>query len=86
MSINSAYLHIPFCRRRCFYCDFPITVLGDNGGNTYSNWQKEYVDFICQEIIVTSKCSNRPLDTVFLEGDSFFISIRRLRNYFKHFK
>ncbi|MTF37932.1 radical SAM family heme chaperone HemW [Cyanobacterium aponinum] len=68
MSINSAYLHIPFCRRRCFYCDFPITVLGDNGGNTYSNWQKEYVDFICQEIIVTSKCSNQPLDTVFFGG------------------
>ena len=55
MSIKSAYLHIPFCRRRCFYCDFPITVLGDKGGNSYSQWQKEYVNFLCREIEITSQ-------------------------------
>nr|WP_087069244.1 radical SAM family heme chaperone HemW [Cyanobium sp. NIES-981] len=29
---RSAYLHIPFCHRRCFYCDFPIVPLGDRAG------------------------------------------------------
>lgn len=58
MVISAAYLHIPFCKRRCFYCDFPITVLGDSGGSKYSNWQEEYVNFICQEITITSQKSN----------------------------
>ena len=68
MIVKSAYLHIPFCRRRCFYCDFPITVLGDKGGNTYSNWQKEYVTFLCQEIAIASQFQNHQLETIFFGG------------------
>ncbi|BAQ61904.1 hypothetical protein GM3708_2310 [Geminocystis sp. NIES-3708] len=68
MLIKSAYIHIPFCKRRCFYCDFPITVLGDNSGDNYSHWQKEYVSFLCQEILATS-CENIiNLETIFFGG------------------
>ena len=27
---RSAYVHIPFCHRRCFYCDFAVIPLGNN--------------------------------------------------------
>ena len=29
LTAQSAYVHFPFCRRRCHYCDFPIIPVGD---------------------------------------------------------
>jgi len=47
-------------------------VLGDSGGSKYSNWQEEYVDFICQEIAITSQTTlnteNKKLTTIFFGG------------------
>jgi len=43
---KSLYLHIPFCKRRCFYCDFAITTGGEN-------LRQQYVDVLCQEITLT---------------------------------
>ena len=44
---KSLYLHIPFCKRRCFYCDFAITTGGEN-------LRQQYVDVLCQEIVLTA--------------------------------
>lgn len=64
---SSAYVHIPFCRRRCYYCDFPITVVGDRPGNGISNWMAEYVEVVCSEIAATPS-GGKPLKTVFFGG------------------
>ncbi|HTL89063.1 MAG TPA: radical SAM family heme chaperone HemW [Leptolyngbya sp.] len=64
---NAAYLHIPFCRRRCFYCDFPISVVGDQRNGRNSGTIAQYVERLCEEIDRESNFEE-PLRTVFLGG------------------
>jgi oxygen-independent coproporphyrinogen-3 oxidase len=55
---SSAYVHIPFCRRRCYYCDFPVSVVGDRLRGETSNTMSHYVDVLCQEIATTTALAN----------------------------
>lgn len=64
---SSAYIHIPFCRRRCYYCDFPVAVVGDQARGETSGAIAHYVQALCQEITVTP-AFDPPLTTVFLGG------------------
>lgn len=63
----AAYIHIPFCRRRCFYCDFPISVLGNQRRGETSMTVETYIDLLGEEIAVTP-VGTRPLRTVFFGG------------------
>lgn len=64
---TSAYVHIPFCRRRCFYCDFPISVIGDRQTGDNSQAIQKYVEILTSEIEATP-ASDRPLETIFFGG------------------
>ncbi|MEM6255835.1 MAG: radical SAM family heme chaperone HemW [Cyanobacteria bacterium P01_D01_bin.156] len=64
---TSAYIHIPFCRRRCFYCDFPISVIGNRKRGETSGTIQTYVDWLCQEIKATPSLGPT-LKTVFFGG------------------
>lgn len=60
---HSIYLHIPFCRHRCGYCDF----------NTYAGSEElipDYVNALCKEIeiIATNAQARIPVHTIFFGG------------------
>ena len=68
-SPRSAYIHIPFCHRRCFYCDFAVVPLGDkasadNGAGSASI--KSYLKLLHREINLISE--GEPLSTIYIGG------------------
>lgn len=69
---SSVYVHIPFCKRRCFYCDFPIVAVGERTEGNEAHMDAgmiDYVDLVCREIRLAARVnSNKPLQTVFFGG------------------
>ena len=66
---RSAYVHIPFCHKRCFYCDFSIIPLGDSleapGGPGITSI-KAYLELLHREISLNPK--GPPLSTIYFGG------------------
>ncbi len=59
--VGSLYLHIPFCERKCEYCDF-VSVAGAHG-------QHEYVAALRAEVRALSPAlDGRSLRTIFVGG------------------
>jgi oxygen-independent coproporphyrinogen-3 oxidase len=63
MDNYSLYIHVPFCRKRCSYCDF----------NTYAGQESNlpaYVDALCSEIkhVAASVKQRLPVHTLFFGG------------------
>ena len=55
------YLHVPFCRRRCSYCDFSIAVRERIPA-------REYVEAVLQELALVRDSSDGALETLYLGG------------------
>lgn len=56
------YLHIPFCKQKCIYCDF-YSLSGNEGR------MDEYTAGLCTHLKdQADSASNRPVDTVYLGG------------------
>ncbi len=59
--VRSLYLHIPFCERKCEYCDF-TSIAGTTGSG-------EYMDALSAEVrLLGERLGRLSLDTVFIGG------------------
>ena len=66
---RSAYVHIPFCHKRCFYCDFSIIPLGNSAetpGSPGITSINAYLDLLNREISMVPK--GPALSTIYLGG------------------
>ena len=58
----SIYIHIPFCKKKCFYCDF---VSFDNKAKLI----QKYVDALCEEILLNAEIlSEYNIKTIYFGG------------------
>lgn len=56
------YIHIPFCVKKCYYCDF-------NSYSNYNELKKEYVECLIKEMhLYKSKFEDIILDTIYIGG------------------
>ncbi len=61
---SGLYAHLPFCRRRCYYCDFPVVVAGDA---VKEDRVAHYVSLLERELSKQPP-SSKELETVYLGG------------------
>ncbi len=71
------YIHIPFCRRKCPYCDFYITTNG--------KWIDQYCSALIKELAYLKHRFNPILKTVYLGGGTpSFLPLSCLENLFSY--
>ena len=85
------YVHIPFCRQKCFYCDFPSMA----GGNKY---KEDYTEALCRELsaqgsVLQAEGLFNPPKSIYIGGgtpttlephqlEKIFITIKKV--FFQH--
>lgn len=55
------YIHVPFCARKCPYCDFTVAVLKDRP-------ERAYIDALFQELDTRRPQMQGPLRTIYIGG------------------
>ncbi|MGB3775871.1 MAG: radical SAM family heme chaperone HemW [Leeuwenhoekiella sp.] len=74
--MSSLYIHIPFCKQACHYCDFHFS--------TSLKRKSELVDALCSEMMLRKDEINGPLETIYFGGGTpSLLEERDLEKIFK---
>ncbi len=60
--ITALYIHIPYCKSKCYYCDFLSF-----GGEDYTH-QDRYIDYLCREIELAREKYELSLRSIYIGG------------------
>ncbi|GAB6190162.1 radical SAM family heme chaperone HemW [Marinitoga arctica] len=70
------YIHIPFCKSKCLYCDYPST--------TNNRIQNKYFEYLLKEVDLFDY--NGKVKTIFLGGGTpSFVNVRHIDKIFRKF-
>ncbi len=72
VNYRGIYVHIPFCRQKCFYCDF------FSQAGLPAEWTEKYVDALCAEISAGASCAFLPASIYFGGGTPSLLSVGQI--------
>ena len=58
--MSGIYIHIPFCKQACYYCDFHFSVSVKRKG--------ELVNALCKELELRKEEITQPIETIYFGG------------------
>ncbi len=74
--MSGIYLHIPFCKQACHYCNFHFS--------TNLKRKEELIKSLCTELIIRKRELNQPLQTIYFGGGTpSLLSEQELKQIFK---
>jgi oxygen-independent coproporphyrinogen-3 oxidase len=80
--VKGIYIHIPFCSKKCIYCDFTVF---DTNNRFLEELFKEYTDLVCVEIDLRFQeiLNNKDFKTLYIGGGTpSFIGVENLLRIF----
>ena len=67
--IRNVYLHLPFCLKKCRYCDFAVHAIGTGGGAHTEQLKDRYLKYLKREIAFwKERLDCGPMQTIYLGG------------------
>lgn len=80
--VKNIYIHLPFCRKRCFYCDFYSREIDREGGCL-----SDYIDALMREFEIYREYLSDKIDTIYIGGGTPSVlpsgSLKRLLAFLK---
>jgi oxygen-independent coproporphyrinogen-3 oxidase len=62
--VAGIYIHIPFCKQRCSYCDFHFST-------SYQSYRSKLIDTICEELVFRKDEPNgEVINSIYFGGGS----------------